>query len=437
MNVHLDETRPLPYCPGCGHPHVLRSLDAALAQLAVPVDRVVIVTDIGCVGLADPFFPGLHTVHTLHGRSVAIAAGLKMGSRDDDRMPLKVIVLIGDGGAGIGLLHLVHAAQTNVDVTVIVHNNLVYGMTGGQHSVMTLPGMKTTTTPDGCPIPPLDLQLILAGAGSGFFARTLAPGDDVTPVLVEALRHPGFACVEVMELCPTFATMKGGVTGKTLRGLPQERGLSMGITRSERPRPAFLSGPRAVASPETPALRMSQGIIPEPAWGRLDHTVQIILAGRAGERVQSAALLAAAAACAAGLQAMVRTDNPVTQGTGFSVAELTVSPRAIDCVALPNPDLLVVLSPEGAREAEARGLLRPPGAARRIHFDAELETPLGLTIERSGLRKQFGAKSAALGALVAEINRTGWWDRKAWETAVQRLPAAHKAEAAGVLEKTR
>jgi len=116
-------------------------------------DRVVIVTDIGCVGLGGSDFPGLHTVHTLHGRSVAGRRGAEDGQPRWRAHALKVIVLIGDGGTGIGLLHLVHAAQTNVDVTVIVHNNLVYGMTGGQHSVMTLPGMKTTTTPDGCPIP--------------------------------------------------------------------------------------------------------------------------------------------------------------------------------------------------------------------------------------------------------------------------------------------
>lgn len=438
MSLHLDETRPLPYCPGCGHPHVLRALDDALARLAVPAGRVVIVTDIGCVGLADPYFPGLHTVHTLHGRSVAVAAGIRMGSRETDAGPLKVIVLIGDGGAGIGLLHLVHAAQTNVDITVIVHNNLVYGMTGGQHSVLTLPGMKTTTTPDGCPIPPLDLQPILAGAGGGFFARTVAPGDDVTVILGEAIAHHGFACVEVMELCPTFATMKGGVTGATLRRLPGERGLSMGITRNPDPRPAFLSGPRPVASVTGPALSASDGVVPEPSWGRLDRTAQIVLAGRAGERVQSAALLAASAACAAGLSALVRTDNPVTQGTGFSFAELTVSPQPIDSVALPNPDLLIALSPEGLREVAARGLLRPPGAARRILLDAELPpADGGPIVERQTLRKRFGAKGAALGALVCEIDRAGWWDRRAWQAAIARLPAARRTEAARLLDETR
>ena len=125
MTDYLDRSAPLPYCAGCGHPHVLQALDLALQVVGLPAHRYALVTDIGCVGLADAYFPSLHTVHALHGRAAAVAAGIQLGSTPDAEAPLKPIVLVGDGGSTIGLLHLVHAAQLDVDVTVIVHNNLI------------------------------------------------------------------------------------------------------------------------------------------------------------------------------------------------------------------------------------------------------------------------------------------------------------------------
>ncbi|MHC4930727.1 MAG: thiamine pyrophosphate-dependent enzyme [Planctomycetota bacterium] len=426
MTGYLDSSRPFPYCPGCGHPHILRDLDAALGRLELPHERVVLVTDIGCVGLADALFPRVHTVHTLHGRSVAVAAGLQMGEREAPQQPLKPVVLIGDGGVGIGMLHLVHAAQLNVDVTVLVHNNLIYGMTGGQHSVMTPPGLKTTTTPEGCPIPPLDLSALLSGAGAGFFARTAAPGEDVVTIVSEAIAHPGFACVEIFELCPAFATRVGGMSGKDLRALPEDRGLPLGILQRSTDRPAFAGS--AAERPEEPA-----GIAPRPSLGTLDDTARVVVAGSAGERVQSAALLAAAAAAAAGLQATVRTDNPVTQGRGFSLAEITIAPGPIDYTGLVDPDLVIVTSEEGALQLRARGLLDPPGSARRYVLEQQLEPPEGLVAASSALRDRFGSRQAALGCLMEEIDRAGWWSRDAWGAAIDSLPPLRQREARALL----
>jgi hypothetical protein len=398
VSEYLDRAATNPYCAGCGHPHVLHALDDALRALDLSPRRVAIVTDIGCVGLADALFPSLHTVHTLHGRSVAIAAGLAMGEP-----ALKPVVLIGDGGVGIGLLHLVHAAQLNVDVTVLVHNNLVYSMTGGQHSLLTPPGMQTTTTPQGCPIPSLDLGALLPGAGAGFLARVVAPSQELAPTIADAIRHAGFACVEVLELCPPFGTRVGGVSGKTLR-----EGGPFGILHQETARPAF-TPPCAAAEESDP------GIEPHPAWRRLDRTARLLVAGRAGERVQSAALLAATAGCAAGLQVTVRTENPVTQGKGFSLAEITLALEPVAYTGLVAPDVVLVTAPEGQRELEARGL---------AHGDV-----------REDLRTRYGAKGAALGGLVEAIDQAGWWDRQAWAAAVARLPAAHRSDAEAVLRQ--
>jgi hypothetical protein len=393
---HLARSLPMPYCPGCGHPHVLRALDDALQDVGRPHQQVALVTDIGCVGLADALFPTTHTVHTLHGRSAAIAAGLRMAHPD-----LKPVVLIGDGGAGIGLLHLVHAAQINIDITVLVHNNLIYGMTGGQHSQLTEMGMRTTTTPDGCPVPPLDLGAVLP---AGFFGRAVAPGEELPLLIADAIRHPGFACVEVLELCPTFAARIGGVSGESL----QERG-PFGIVRRDATRPAFAPSTATAAEPDG-------GIEPHLAWRRLEKTARVVVAGRAGERIQSAALLAATAGAAAGLQVTVRTDNPVTQGRGFSLAEITFAPEPVAYTGLVDPDYVIVTAPEGQGQLEARGLPR---------MDV-----------REDLRKKYGGKSAALGGLVEAIDQADWWERDAWTAAIARLPADHRADAEAVLQKS-
>ncbi|MGA8071952.1 MAG: thiamine pyrophosphate-dependent enzyme [Candidatus Acidiferrales bacterium] len=113
----------LPYCKGCGHGQVLRALGEALGRLQLPPQEVVIVTDIGCVGLADVQFATPHTVHTTHGRSTAFAAGIALADGTLGAGRLKPIVMIGDGGAMIGLNHLVNAALVNPDLTVLVHNN--------------------------------------------------------------------------------------------------------------------------------------------------------------------------------------------------------------------------------------------------------------------------------------------------------------------------
>ena len=129
---YIDEAR-LPYffCPGCGHGRIIDALNAALIKLELDPREIVIVTDIGCVGLSDKYFV-TNTLHGLHGRSLTYATGVKLANPD-----LKVIVLIGDGGCGIGGHHLLNAARRNIGVTTLVFNNLNYGMTGGEHSVST------------------------------------------------------------------------------------------------------------------------------------------------------------------------------------------------------------------------------------------------------------------------------------------------------------
>ena len=127
-------TSPYPFCPGCGHSLINDQLNKALVKLQLDPSQVVLVSDIGCVGLSDQYFL-TSAFHGLHGRSVAYASGIKLAHPE-----LKVIVTMGDGGCGIGGTHLINAARRNVGVTVLVFNNFNFGMTGGEHSVTTPTG---------------------------------------------------------------------------------------------------------------------------------------------------------------------------------------------------------------------------------------------------------------------------------------------------------
>ena len=144
LTTYLDPaTVPFPFCPGCGHTTVLNRLNEALVGLQRDPTRIVVVTDIGCSGLSDRHVV-THAFHGLHGRAITYASGLRLADPE-----LTVVVLMGDGGCGIGGAHLLAAARRNIGIAVLVLNNMNFGMTGGQHSVTTPDGAITATTPGG------------------------------------------------------------------------------------------------------------------------------------------------------------------------------------------------------------------------------------------------------------------------------------------------
>ncbi len=187
-------------CPGCGHGIVLKAVLRAIDRLALPRDRVAFVAGIGCssriVGYVD-----FCTLHTTHGRPLTFATGLKLA-----RPELQVIVVTGDGdGLAIGGNHLIHAARRNVDLTCLLLNNAIYGMTGGQAAPTTPDGANSTTTPAGAREPSFDACRLVQAAGATFVARgmTAAPLD-LEELYTQALQHPGFAFVETISDCPEF-----------------------------------------------------------------------------------------------------------------------------------------------------------------------------------------------------------------------------------------
>ena len=174
--------RPYPFCPGCGHGPVLDRLNEALVELQTRPEDVVIVSDIGCSGLSDQYFT-TSAFHGLHGRSVTYATGIKLANPG-----LTVIVIMGDGGTGIGGTHLISAARRNIGITVLVMNNMNFGMTGGQHSTTTIEGAVTSTTPGGNLEHPLDVCATVGVNGAAYVYRGTSFDDELASRFADAIR---------------------------------------------------------------------------------------------------------------------------------------------------------------------------------------------------------------------------------------------------------
>lgn len=195
-----EQAMPNVWCPGCGHGNATRALVTALERTELDLDRVVVVGGIGCASRM-PFFLNTNAMHTTHGRALAFATGIKLA-----RPELTVIAVMGDGDAlAIGGNHLIHACRRNIDVTALILNNEIYGMTGGQQAPTTPQGFRSTTSMLGSIEVPFDAVELALAAGATYVARSTTFDFDEAPRLIEAaLRHPGFAVVEVLSQCPTY-----------------------------------------------------------------------------------------------------------------------------------------------------------------------------------------------------------------------------------------
>lgn len=422
MNGTYLEIEGLPFCRGCGHHLVARNLEVALERLPGLTPRdVVVVTDIGCLGIIDKQFRA-HTVHGLHGRSVALATGIALGLADASK---RVIVMIGDGGATIGLHHLLEAAQRDVDITVIVHNNMVYGMTGGQPSGLTPVGFKTPITPNGTQQAGYDLCQLLHDAGAAHVSRILAAGD-FAGALSAALSVKGFSLVEVMELCPSYGYRHN--PGRKLADVVRESDLA--IKQWRRPdRTAFVPEVRV----EAPSLLDQVPVIDRAFSSDLDEPFALVLAGSAGEGVQSAAELLARAAMACGLFVTKKGRYPVTVGVGFSIAEVMLSPRAIVFASKPEPDAVVVSSEDGMAKLAPVIESMTKGS---VFMDASLAPPpSGARLFSEDFRTAAGARNAALVSVLRFLGEHPVIPAAALIAAVRESRIGRKLDLEGLLAK--
>jgi pyruvate/2-oxoacid:ferredoxin oxidoreductase beta subunit len=426
--TYLASDAKLPYCRGCGHALVVHQLSHALEGLGLPPRSVVLTTDIGCVGLADSLFPYLHTVHTTHGRSTAMATGMALAEAVLPATGLKPIVMIGDGGAMIGLLHLVHATQLNVDVTVLVHNNFLFGMTGGQHSAFTPLNWITATTPEGNCIPPLDLLALLRTAHAGFLARQFATDSNLDAVIADAIAFPGFSLVEILEVCTGYGALRNKATGSALREVASRQGYSIGRVEAEQQRPTF--GILYRHEMESRPARRSPPQVPELAVkGDLANPLHIVIAGTAGERVQSSAAFLCRAALSVGLYSTQKNDNPVTQGSGFSLSEICLSPQPIEYTGMEGVDVVIVVSRDGWDELRANGTVAKFTPKTLVLLDAELEmTPPTGRVLRQPFRREATPKRAALAAIAFWLGMEPVVPSSAWDAVVASLPVERRED---------
>jgi len=194
-----SEVKPT-WCPGCGDFGVLAALYPALARLELDPAKTMIVSGIGCSSRL-PFFVKTYGFQTAHGRVLPVAMGVKIANPD-----LTVIAVGGDGdGFSIGGGHLVHAVRRNPDITYVVMDNQIYGLTKGQTSPTSPLGIKTKSTPFGSADTPINPMAWVLASGVSFAARGFSGNPKLlTDLIVAAIQHPGFAFVQTMSPCPTF-----------------------------------------------------------------------------------------------------------------------------------------------------------------------------------------------------------------------------------------
>lgn len=198
---YLRPSKKLPtvWCAGCGLGIVMGAMIRAIARIGADKNDVAVVSGIGCTGRL-PTYVDFNTLHTTHGRALAFATGVKLANP-----ALTVIAAMGDGDAlAIGGNHFIHACRRNIDMTAIIVNNCIYGMTGGQYSPTTPHGKRGTTAPYGNVEHEFDATALAVGAGATFVARTsVYHAAELDRLIEKAIRHRGFSAIEVVANCHT------------------------------------------------------------------------------------------------------------------------------------------------------------------------------------------------------------------------------------------
>jgi 2-oxoglutarate/2-oxoacid ferredoxin oxidoreductase subunit beta len=428
----LAETMPYPFCPGCGHTKIANFLDQALVTLGLPAERMVVVTDIGCVGLTDKHF-GVNAFHGLHGRSITYASGIKLADPD-----LKVIVIMGDGATGIGGAHLLSAARRNIGLTVIVANNFNYGMTGGQHSVTTPPGSVTSTTLKGNLEAPLDILGTLLPSKPGFLARTSVFADDAVELLTRAVAADGFSLIDIWDLCVAYFAGQNTFSRESIENLMAELEMPAGVLY-EGSRPEYARAWRDLYLDEEVADEEGMCFLPPEhglervATSELPGRTSILIAGSAGQKIRSAATLLGAGAIMSGLHATQKDDYPITVRTGHSAAEVILSPEPVVYTGIEVPDVVLVISEDGLKHVKAKLAGWPEST--RVYIEESLVPEGGLSTKatviplalnqasRTVHRLAIGA--VGLGALLA---REHLYPAEAFVRAARKLQKAKVAD---------
>ena len=377
MTSLLNPDRPPFFCPGCSHEIVVKALDKSFQHLGLSGDQIGIVTDIGCSGLFDTFFT-THALHGLHGRALTYGTGLKLACPE-----LTVVVIMGDGGLGIGGAHVLSSCRRNLDLCLLVLNNFNYGMTGGQCSVTTPTEASTSSGFLGQLEAPLDICAVAEAAGASWIDRLPATAADLPEKICQAISFDGFSIIDITGICPGRFSKRNRQARKLITSL-SESFEKKNKPQSQTIRPEFGQAYRRRSEALPPPLPL----IPTVCKSKVEdpHTMQILLLGAAGQRVNTAAEVLCLAALHGGLYATQKNDYPITVLRGHSISEVIVSSREIGFTGIGEPDIIVALADEGVErrkntigQAEADCLIvreaevaLPETEARVITFDSDV-----------------------------------------------------------------
>ncbi len=232
-----DKKFPHMWCPGCGNGTILHAMLIAIDNIGLSKDEIAMVSGIGCSGRT-PVYVDFNTLHTTHGRALAFATGLKLA-----KPSLNVIVVMGDGDAtAIGGNHFIHACRRNIDMTAIIYNNNIYGMTGGQYSPATPYHAKAATAKHGNIERPFDISKLAESAGATFVARTTTYHVRQLITLIQAaFNHKGFSVVEVVTHCPTTYGRRNKM-GDPVKMVKWEKDVAVKIENVSDKKPEELAG---------------------------------------------------------------------------------------------------------------------------------------------------------------------------------------------------
>lgn len=344
MSSLLNESRPPVFCPGCSHERIAHALDRCFQNMGLQGDQVVIVSDIGCSGLFDTYFH-THAFHGLHGRALTYATGLKLAKPE-----LKVVVTMGDGGLGIGGAHLLSACRRNLDLTLLILNNFNFGMTGGQFSATTPPEALVASGFLNQLESPMDVCQVARSAGASYVTRCSSYRKDLAEVLEAALCFEGFSLVDMWGLCPGRYTKKNKLNPKiieqALGHVPPLEGPVKENLREE-----YGHHYRELASREKPApppLKVEAKFRP-PHPSRQD----VVILGRAGQRVITAGEILCLAGLTAGLWVTQKNEYDITVLRGPSISELILSPERIGYTGIDRASVVVAIGQEGVDRRRA------------------------------------------------------------------------------------
>ncbi|MFC1813951.1 thiamine pyrophosphate-dependent enzyme [Thermodesulfobacteriota bacterium] len=338
MHSLLNKSRPPIFCPGCAHERVARALDATFQNMDLKGNQIAIVSDIGCSGLFDTFFH-THAFHGLHGRALTYAAGLKLA-----RPELNVLVIMGDGGLGIGGAHLLAACRRNLDITLLVLNNFNFGMTGGQFSVTTPQDAQVGSGFLNRLEHPMDLCRVSFSAGAAYVSRCSSYEKDLSEEMEKAIRFEGFSIIDIWGVCPGRYTKRNRLTPKiieqSIAELPPAKGP---VTENIKEEYGRHYRELAAGKIPIPPPACIEAIFDPPTRVRQE----VVILGSAGQRIITAGEILCLAGLTAGVNVTQKNDYDITVLRGPSISEVILSPEEIDFTGIDRPNIILVLSQEG------------------------------------------------------------------------------------------